>query len=303
MPSSSPQAPLGAAPRIKQTMIAFHSPKGGVGKSTLSKEVASAFSQVRIPNTRPGEDRLSVCLVDLNLDYGDISSMLRVKPVPNISTWGNDVLTRIKKREESGDKRVIHYSADEFMPYLVKHEETGMFVLTAPPRPSQGLFLVENLEIISIILDSLKQHFDVLIVDTGNNINDYTITVLEKAQKVMLVTSTDVTCVEKVHALIDTLKQLRVPMDKFGLVINQVPKKRDVSPEQIAQVVNIPLYGYIVEDPRFRESNNSGKPLILQGTGEAIQQLYRIANQIIPAFGHKKIEQSGKKGFLDWFKK
>jgi Mrp family chromosome partitioning ATPase len=58
---------------IKQKVIALHNQKGGVGKSTVSKELATALRCMKIQSN--GEEyKPKVCLCDFDLDSSDIVS-------------------------------------------------------------------------------------------------------------------------------------------------------------------------------------------------------------------------------------
>lgn len=281
------------APRIRTTTIAFNSPKGGVGKSTLSKELAAAYAMVKIP-TAPGqpEDRLKVCLVDMDLDYGNIAAMLRLNPIPNISTWAEDINDRIKK---SGDNEKIIYAPDQFMPYLLTHVETGLKVLAAPVLPTQALDINER--VVEIIIDSLKAYFDVVILDTGNNTRDYTLVALDKAQKVVVVSTLEVPTVNNVHALLETLKQIHYPTEKLSLVINDVSKKgNELKIDDVVRVLEIPFLGTIPEDPRVKQANNKGEVLVMAKETEFTSSVRKIGNQLVPAFAMKKKKIIPSKG-------
>lgn len=296
---SQSQAPqFTAAARIRATTIAVNSPKGGVGKSSFSKELASAFATVRLPSA-PGqpEDRLKVCLVDMDLDYGNISSMLRLNPIPNISNWGEDINERLKKK---GDKSKITYAPDEFMPYLLTHPETGLKVLAAPVLPTQALDITER--VVEIIIDSLKNYFDIVILDTGNNTKDYTLVSLEKANKTVIVTTSEVPTVNNVHALLETLKAIHYPMDKLNLMVNEVSKRSELSINDIVRVLDIPFLGTIPEEPRVRQANNRGELLVLGKETEYTSSIRKIGHQLVPVFQAKR-KATGKKkvdlfGFL-----
>jgi len=281
------QPPASGAPRIRTTCIAINSPKGGVGKSTLAKELAGAFAMVKIP-TAPGqpEDRLKVVLVDMDLDYGNIASMLRLNPIPNIATWAEDINRRLEKMDKDGDKGRLVYAPDQFMPYLQTHAETGLKVLTAPPLPAQALDVSER--VVEVVIDSLRNYFDIVILDTGNNTKDYTLVSLDKAQKAIIVSTTDIPTVGNVHALLDTLRAIHYPMDKLYLVINEASKRSEISIDDIVRVLDIPFLGTIPEDPRVKLANNKGELLVMGKETEFTHSIRNIGNQLVPVFGAKR---------------
>ncbi|MBL4952128.1 P-loop NTPase [Neobacillus sp. YIM B02564] len=291
-----PQVTTSAA-RIRTSVIAINSPKGGVGKSSFSKELACAFALAKIP-TAPGlpPERLKVCLVDMDLDYGNIASMLRLNPIPNISSWADDINDKLRK---GGEKQKLLYAPDQFMPYLLTHAETGLKVLAAPVLPTQALDITER--VVEIIIDSLKNYFDIVILDTGNNTRDYTLVAIEKSQKTIVVSTAEVPTVRNVQALLETLEAIHFPMDKLYLALNDVSKRNDLSVNDIVRTLDMTLLGVIPEDPRVRQANNNGEALVMGKDTEYTNAIRKIGHQLVPVFATKRKMQTKKKANLFGF--
>lgn len=270
---------------IKQMIIAVNCPKGGVGKTTMSKELASAYSTVRI-----GGQPLKVCIVDCDLDFGDIASMLKVNSYPNISHWTSDIAQKLKENP-SGK---IHYSQQEIEnKYMIIHP-TGLRVLAAPSSHTDALDVTGKE--VEIIIDSLKTcNYDIIILDTGNNTKDYTLISLDKANVILMVTTLDVTTINDTNLLLNTLRSIQFPMDKIKLVVNRMPKtERDIDTSEISQVLRTPIIGIIPDYPRIRQLNNSGTPAVLGKENEFTAAVRQIGNKIVPVF-NKPINPSQKK--------
>lgn len=81
---------------MPQRTIAIYNQKGGVGKSTIAKELAIAMACLSIQN---GDElyRPKVCLCDFDLDSSDMASLLNLAPEPNIKQWSDDISKQYEK--------------------------------------------------------------------------------------------------------------------------------------------------------------------------------------------------------------
>lgn len=284
-----PQAgePARGTRTIKQTVIAVNCPKGGVGKTTVSKELALAFSTVKV-HGQP----LKVCLVDCDLDFGDVASMLKLNPYPNISHWTSDIQQRLRENPNA----VPRYSQGEIeSKYLIKHQ-TGLHVLAAPSNHTDALDITGNE--MAIIIDNLKNcDFDVIILDTGNNTKDYSLIALEKAHNVLMVITLEITSIQDTNNLLQTLRSIQFPTGKIRLVVNKMPKSdKDIDTSEISELLGTEIMGFIPDYPKIRIMNNAGTPAILARPTEFSEAIRRIAHKIIPVFNRPSGGVGGSRG-------
>lgn len=290
--------------RIKQMVITINSPKGGVGKTSLAKELASALA-VQKMQIAPGKfDQLKVCLVDLDLDYGNIGAVFRLNHLPNIRNWTEDIEERLA-RDEKAD---LFYSPTEFMKFIQKHNETGLHILAAPINPAQAISVTEK--VTETIIDSLKAYYDIVILDTGNNTRDYTLVALDKAQEVILITKPEVPTIRNVQAFVETMEQIGQPLDKLNLVISGVSSRSEIEPKTIVDSLKLKKFlGTIPEDPKVVTANNEGQVLVTGRDSEYTNSIRKITHQLVPVFNTKRKSSAspaniGKKfDFLKFFRK
>ena len=268
---------------IKRTVIAVTCPKGGVGKSTISKEMALAFATVRV-----GGQPLRVLLMDCNLDFGDVASMLSVNPHPNITHWTADIAQRLRDTAPEN----IRYSSPQIDKYLITHE-SGLKILAAPSNHSDAVNITESQT--KVVFNNIENSdFDVIILDTGNNTKDFTLQALDIANVVLMVTTLDVTTINDTQMLLNTLRSFDFATSKIQLIVNKLPKSdRDLDVGEISTVLRSPIIGTIPDFPRIRQLNNAGTPAVLGKENEFTAAIRKIANTIIPVFNRAVPQQGG----------
>lgn len=271
---------------LKQTVIAVNCPKGGVGKTTISKELAIAFANCTVQG-----QPLKVCLVDCDLDFGDVASMLKLNPYPTIVHWTSDISHRLRENP-SGE---IKYTQQQIENNYLIHHSTGLKVLSAPSNHTDALEITgKEME---IVIDNLKAcDFDVIILDTGNNTKDYTLISLDKAHTILMVTTLDVTTINDTNLLLNTLRSIQFPTDKIKLVVNKMPRgDKDIDTSEISHVLRAPIIGIVPDFPKIRQLNNSGTPATLGRDSEFTQAIRKIGNSIVPVFNRAIPQKKGKK--------
>lgn len=275
--------------RIPQNItIAVHCPKGGVGKSSISKELAVTYAQSEVNN-----NPLRVCLVDMDIDYGDIAVMLDLKQNKTMSDWARSIRGRIGNMNESD----IMFSYEEIEKYYLLHHKSGLKVLAAPTNHRDSALI--NGQIVRIVLNNLKKHFDVIIIDTGNNVKDFTVISMEIADQVIMICNTDVATVAEILTLRKTLEQIQFPINKISLLMNEV-KKEDVDHiRQISSFLGLPLIGEIPKISSLKAANDNGETLVMGNDNPFTIGIKKVANTILPVVKRRKERRKENKSLIN----
>ena len=254
---------------MPQRTIAIYNQKGGVGKSTIAKELAIAMTCMSIQN---GDElyRPKVCLCDFDLDSSDMASLLNLAPEPNIKQWSDDISKQYEKVKKMDT--VLFSEWDIKQNYLQQHE-SGLFVLVAPERKTEGLSI--NYRTVSTIIENLKLcDFDVIIIDTGSNILDYTISALLTASDILALSTCDVVSAKRIDGVLEDILLNVDGFDrgKMRLLVNKYDPAFNISPDELSGVLQMPLVGIIPECREITNVNNGGNSVFYGNTKSADKQ-------------------------------
>lgn len=284
-------------------VITVYSAKGGVGKTTIAAELATFLAL-----TNHGRGRFKVCIVDFNIDFGDVLNTLSFDPEKSCMTyWAADIQSRL---EMGQDPASIQYTAQQMSVFLQKNEKDGLYALLAPLTNEDSMDITSTQ--ITIMLDNLIRFgdFDFVICDTGNNTRDSSIISIERADEVLLVMTQDVNTANCNNSFLSTIHKVGFDMNKFRLVINKVRPAKEVaiSAEELVEAFvnpftgkNYPCLAKIDDDNNVKQANNLGEPLVYQSSHSFTKKIALIAKEVIgDTF---VLSQPEKKGFFQRFKK
>jgi pilus assembly protein CpaE len=240
-------------------VITVYSPKGGVGCTTLAVNLAVSLA-------RKGH---STVLMDGRLQFGDINVALNLK--------SKTTIVDLVERSEEIDADLITS--------VVTNHKSGLKVLAAPPRPE----MAEAIKVghIEALISNLRQLYAYVVIDTDARLDDITLAMLDKADKVLLVVQPELPGITHASRFLDLANQLDYPRDKVSLVVSGVLNNPVISPSDVSKALKRPSPFIIPADLQVtQESINRGDPIVLgRAAGRPIGKAYdQIANQLIKEF-------------------
>jgi pilus assembly protein CpaE len=215
-------------------LITVFSPKGGVGKTTLAVNLAIALSE-------KGSKR--VCVVDLDLGFGDIAITLQLIPARTMA----DAV-----HFESG----LDFSVLE--PLLTPHG-SGISALVAPVQPDAKDSIPPAL--VGRILSLLKANFDYVVVDTAPTFDEFVLQAFDETDQLLLVTTLDVPTLKNVKIAVETLDLLNFPKQRRHLVLNRADDKVGLSPDEVESTLAMKIELPIPTSSQVANATNSGEPI------------------------------------------
>jgi pilus assembly protein CpaE len=246
-------------------VIVLLGPKGGVGRSTLACNLAVGLARLYGKH---------VALIDAQLWHGDLAVLLDLPGERSIASL-----------VDQGDSLDL----DALRGVLLRHP-SGMEVLLAPPSPE----LVETIpaSLPARVARLCQAVFDFVVVDTPSSLDEYVLQLLEVADRVVLVTTPEVTALRNTVGLLKLAPALGW-IDQVLLVLNRA--NTGIAQEQVEQTlgravdVTIPSAGLLLLD-----AANRGQPLLeqdLMGAEQVTRDLGRLVAHIA---GEKQPAWAGK---------
>lgn len=236
-------------------VIAVYSSKGGVGKSTMSLNLAARLAYTT---------DLEVCVVDLDVGFGDIG--------PRLGKFQPTVIEALREPQLDGDS---------IMTSLVREDSTGMYALLAPLRPDTGADRsLLHPSAYERILRALRQRFHVVFLDCSVDLADPLVGqfALTRSDAIAVVVNNErATLLDAKRALEAMCRPsqgarpgLGIAKDKIGLLLNQRVDKVTVGERDIRQL--LPDFPIVASVPDNRQlwvgEANLGRLLATAGIPE-----------------------------------
>jgi pilus assembly protein CpaE len=234
-------------------VITVCSTKGGVGKTTFTVNLAAAFAK----------NFKKVAVIDLDLQFGDISMFFDCNPKKTIYEW----IKEGKKNTQENIKTYM-YSYNEFID-----------IMPAPIRPEFSEAVTEKH--ISELLAILRPFYDVVLVDTAPYMEDKILTALEKSDEIFLLTYLDLPTLKNSKIFIETLTSLSI-VQKVKVIINRDSKKKGLNSSTAEDVLGLPIFMKIPDVEKVVEvSVNEGNPYVFSNPRAKISKLiYSLALEL-----------------------
>lgn len=267
----------------KCRVITTFSNKGGIGKTAIATNLALELAKIT---------KEKVALIDLNLQLGDITTFLDINPSFDISY----VIQNLSRIDETF-----------LLSTLERYKDTSLYVLADPPYLEQAEDITA--EQISTLFDVLKQTFSYIVVDTSANFDGKTITALDNADLILLITIVNLPAIRNCQRCLELFERLGYEKEKAKIVINRYMENDEIKVEDVEEVLGKKIYWKIPNNYfTIMSAINKGIPVGLINPDSNIAQSYRelsamLSDNIYKQDFGKKITRKSLFNFANLFNK
>jgi pilus assembly protein CpaE len=246
---------LGVEAAARGTVITVFGAKGGIGKTTISSNLAVALVK---------EAHQSVVLVDMDTRFGDVAITMDIPVERSIADLA---------------RNLDNVTRDSLNDYLVEHD-SGVKILPAPTRPSDWRNL--GAPQIRDVVDILAQTHDFVILDTPGTFNEVVAAAIEVGTMILLITTLDMASIK------DTVLALEMLHERFGndderikVVLNRAGMDTGVRESDVETTLDTTLWWRIPQDNEVLKAAQLGRPIVMsKPNSRASTQIRRMARAL-----------------------
>ncbi len=229
-------------------LVTVFAAKGGCGKTTLSTNLAAALAD---------GGRREVCLVDLDLAFGDVAITLQLFPAHSIA----DAVPLADTLDEAA------------MAGLITPHSSGLSTLVAPMEP--GLAETIPAATVAKILHILKRMFAYVVVDTPPAFTDHVLAAFDQSDVVALMATLDIPALKNLKLTLETLDLLNYPRERWRIVLNRADSKVGLGLSEVEKTLRVPITCQIPSSRDVPASVNRGVPLVLDSPKHPVSESIR----------------------------
>jgi pilus assembly protein CpaE len=258
--------------------IAVLGSKDGYGKTTVAVNVAVSLARNK---------DIPVMLVDLDLQGGDVSTFLNIKPNYTIA----DVARNVNRIDANYVKGAMY------------RHESGVYMLAEPKDVSE----IEEITAskIKAVLTLLRGMGGYVIVDGGYSFDERSLTIMDESDMILLVGVLTLPAIRTIQKSLAVFHDLGYGKDKVKLIINRSGANEDIKADYAEDALNYPISWLIPNEYQtVVTSINRGTPVVRLAPASGVtKSIEDIVTGINRAFypEHAKEKREEKKSLLKKF--
>jgi pilus assembly protein CpaE len=232
--------------------MGFVAAKGGCGATTIACHTAVELGR---------EGGRKVLLADFDVDAGIISFLMKVKSPYSIL----DAINNLHRLDASYWKALVSNG----IPGLEIIPSAGALASRQQPKQEQ----------LRHVINFLRSNYDFSVLDLGRSLNRVAVAAIEELDETYLVTTLEVPALHQAKQIVQTLLDSGYGKSRLRLVLNRVPKRVDVTPEELEKMLGLPTFAMLPNDyPELYDCYSEGK--LLARNSHLGQHIARLAAKV-----------------------
>jgi pilus assembly protein CpaE len=227
-------------------VLTVASSSGGCGKTFYATNLACYLA------AQTGQ---RVCLVDLDLQFGEVSTALHLRPKFTIS----DLLSREPIDDDDLDEHIEEYLEDH---------ELGFSVLAAPFSPADADMIAPK--DVYKVMGALRRRFDYIIVDTPAQLSEIVLAAFDHSTRVLCMVTLDLPSIRNMRVFLTTLEKLRISSDSIGVILNKVEDDIGIDISDVQEVLDNKIVSTLPYSREAMRSINKGQPAVVSAANSDI---------------------------------
>lgn len=226
----------GSGARPPGRVLAFFSPKGGAGSTTVATNLAIRLRELT---------GATVLLADLDLELGEVAIFLGLEPRYSVVD-----LARNQHRLDDG-----------LLDTMLERHDSGVEILAAPYRPRTGDEVTR--EQVRGILGLMRERYDWIVVDASSGLGPHAVGALEEADEIFVVVQVDVPSLRNIQRCREMFRELGKD-DVVRVVVNRYQPRGAIGLKDVEESLQREVYWTLSNDyDSVVYSINTGRPLVM----------------------------------------
>lgn len=248
-----------ATPSHQGRVVTVFAAKGGVGKTTMSTNLAAELATAGS----------KVLLVDLDLAFGDVAITLGLMP----ERTSADLVAMSGHLDEHG------------LASVVTPHDSGLDALCAPASPADAERIPGST--VTELIRTARRMYDFVVIDTPPAFTEHVLAAFDGSDVSILIATLDIPAVKNLRLTLDTLDLLGHPRESEVIVLNRSDAKVGLTAADVATALSRPIAVQIPNSSAVPAAINRGVPIVLDAprhpVSTAIKALARDHVRTAPA--------------------
>ena len=262
------------------TVITVFSTASAVGKTLIAINMAAELAK----------EGYRVCLVDLDLQFGDVCNYLQLQPAYTLA----DAVA-------AQEKEIENFNVQAFLTTYDRYDVP--FGVLAAPLKLEEAYNIQTSDVRQI-LSQLQLKFDFLVIDTASTFSEVNLMAMEMSTIISFLGIVDfIPTIKNMKSGNDTIHGLGYDANKIRMILNRSNSKTRIDLQDVEQLLGSEFYHVLPNDfGTATRSIKTGCPLVLDTKPSPLKT--ELRNLVARYTGNSLEEADGKEDSnSSWFSK